>query len=88
MRTSIARRSGWDYPRRMAEISEERRLRDLRYLKAELDREERQKPQVIPDGTEKDFRDLLDFACTTTVKPTSPREPKDKPETSSAPEAE
>jgi hypothetical protein len=67
----------------MAEISEERRLRDLRYLKAELDREE-----AVPDGTEKDFRDLLDFACTTNVKPTSPREPKDKPETSSAPKAE
>jgi len=67
----------------MAEIPEERRLRDLRYLKAELDREE-----AVPDGTEKDFRDLLDFACTTTAAPVSPREPKDKPETSSALKAE
>ena len=50
--------------------------------------EELEKSQVIPDGTEKDFRDLLDFACTTTAKPVSPREPKDKPETSSAPKAE
>jgi hypothetical protein len=88
MRTRIARRSGRDYPRCMAEISEERRLRDLRYLKAELEREERQKSQVIPDGAERDFRDLLDFACTTTATPVSPREPKDKPETSSAPKAE
>jgi hypothetical protein len=72
----------------MAEISEERRLKDLRYLKEEIEREERQKSQVTPDGTEKGFRDLLDFACTTTVAPVSPRAPKDKPETSSAPKAE
>jgi hypothetical protein len=42
----------------------------------------------VEDGTEADFRELLDFACTTTVKPTSPRAPKGKPETSSAPKAE
>jgi hypothetical protein len=48
----------------------------------------KQEEKAIPDGTEKDFRDLLDFACTTTAKPVSPREPKDKPETSSAPKAE
>jgi hypothetical protein len=42
----------------------------------------------VEDGTEKDFRDLLDFACTTTVKPISPRAPNGKPETSSAPKAE
>ena len=48
----------------------------------------KQEEKAIPDGTEKDFRDLLDFACTTTAKPVSPREPKDKPETSSALKAE
>jgi hypothetical protein len=42
----------------------------------------------VEDGTEADFRDLLDFACTTTAAPVSPREPKDKSETSSAPKAE
>jgi len=26
-------------------------------------------PEPIPDGTEADFRDLLDFACTTPAKP-------------------
>jgi hypothetical protein len=48
----------------------------------------KQEEKAIPDGTEKDFRDLLDFACTTTATPVSPREPKGKPETSSAPKAE
>ena len=48
----------------------------------------KQEEKAIPDGTEKDFSDLLDFACTTTATPVSPREPKDKPETSSAPKAE
>lgn len=72
----------------MATVPKERRLRDLRYLKTELDREERQKSQVIPDGIEKDFRDLLDFACTTTVAPVAPRAPKGKPEASSTPIAE
>ena len=72
----------------MAKWAEEKKDRLLGYLRDELMREELEKSQVIPDGTEKDFRDLLDFACTTTVKPVSPREPKDKPETSSAPKAE
>jgi hypothetical protein len=72
----------------MAKWAEEKKDRLLGYLRDELMREELEKSQVIPDGTEKDFRDLLDFACTTTAKPVSPREPKDKPETSSAPKAE
>jgi hypothetical protein len=88
MRTSIARRSGWDYPRHMAKWTEEKKDRLLGYLRDDLMREEQERSQVIPDGTEKDFRDLLDFACTTTVAPVSPRAPKDKPETSSAPKAE
>jgi hypothetical protein len=72
----------------MAKWAEEKKDRLLGYLRDELMREEQEKSQVIPDGTEADFRDLLDFACTTTVAPVSPREPKGKPETSSAPKAE
>jgi hypothetical protein len=34
----------------------------------------------IEDGTEADFRDLLDFACTTPAKPVSPPAPTGKPE--------
>jgi hypothetical protein len=65
----------------MEELTEERRLKDLRYLREELQREERAKSQVrpIPDGTQKDFRDLLDFACTRTEEPASPPEPTGKP---------
>jgi len=72
----------------MAKISEERRLQDLRYLREEIEREERAKSQIIPDGTEKDFRDLLDFACTTTVEPAASPAPPDKPRSESAPKAE
>ncbi len=72
----------------MAKWAEEKKDRLLGYLRDELMREELEKSQVIRDGTEKDFRDLLDFACTTTATPVSPREPKDKPETSSAPTVE
>ena len=72
----------------MAKLSEERILQDLRYLKKVLEREEREKSQIIPDGTESDFRDLLDFACTTPVAPTSPPAPKGKPPSSSVPKAE
>jgi len=72
----------------MAKWTEEKKDRLLGYLRDDLMREEQERSQVIPDGTEKDFRDLLDFACTTTVAPVSPRAPKDKPETSSAPKAE
>ena len=72
----------------MAEVPKERRLQDLRYLREELEREERSKSQLIPDGTEADFRDLLDFACTTTVEPTALHAPTDKPASSSAPKAE
>jgi len=50
------------------------------------------KPDTSPvlDGTEKDFRDLLDLACTTIVQPSKPglRAPKGKPESASAPKAE
>jgi len=48
----------------------------------------KQKEKPIPDGTESDFRDLLDFACTTPVKPISPPAPKDKLPSSSVPKAE
>lgn len=68
----------------MTEIPEERRLKDLRYLKAELERE----AGTAPDGTEADFRDLLDFACTTTVEPASPPAPTGKPEKPSAQSSE
>jgi hypothetical protein len=36
----------------------------------------------VEDGTEADFRDLLDFACTRTEAPASPPEPTGKPQTS------
>jgi hypothetical protein len=72
----------------MAKWAEEKKDRLLGYLRDELMREEQDKSQVIPDGTEKDFRDLLDFACTNPAAPVSPRAPKGKPETSSAPKAE
>ena len=70
--------------------SHERRLLDLKYLREELEREERAKSQVIPDGTEADFRSLLDFACVTTVQPSAPASPAppDKPASASAPEAD
>jgi len=55
----------------MAEVPKERRLQDLRYLREEIEREERDKSQLVSDGTEADFRDLLDFACTTPAKPVS-----------------
>jgi hypothetical protein len=69
----------------MAEVPKERRLKDLQYLREEIEREERAKSQLIPDGTEADFRDLLDFACTTPAKPVSPSkksgDPAPKPST-------
>jgi hypothetical protein len=42
----------------------------------------------VEDGTEADFRDLLDFACTTTVEPTVQPAPTGKPAVLSAPKAE
>jgi hypothetical protein len=42
----------------------------------------------VPDGTEADFRDLLDFACTTPAKPVSQPVPTGKPETPSAQSSE
>ena len=68
----------------MSQWTEEQKDRILGYLKQELDRED----QPISDGTEADFRDLLDFACTTTVEPTALHAPTDKPASSSAPKAE
>jgi len=44
----------------------------------------------VPDGTEQDFRDLLELACTTIVPPSKPesRAPKGKSASVSAPKAE
>ena len=49
---------------------------------------EEREVKPVEDGTEADFRDLLDFACTTTVEPASQPEPTDKPERPSAQSSE
>jgi hypothetical protein len=46
------------------------------------------KTKPVEDGTEADFRDLLDFACTTPAKPASQPAPTGKPEIPSAQSSE